>query len=155
VHLPGIKSYARLADNGCVEPAPSPQPDLDQENRPTVLVADDDHDLVNYIKIRLEHAGYDVLTTDDGEDALRLALERKPDVAVLDVRMPTLDGFGVTRQIRSNESVSEMPVILLTGSVLADDVAMGEEVGANEYLMKPLSEPEELLDTVRSALNRG
>jgi CheY-like chemotaxis protein len=109
----------------------------------------------DYIRISLEHAGYQVLTTDDGEEALKLALERKPDLAVLDVRMPTLDGFGVTRQIRSSESVSEMPVILLTGSVLADDVEMGEEVGANEYLMKPLSEPEELLDTVRSALDRG
>lgn len=129
--------------------------DLNHENRPTILVADDDYDLVNYIRIRLEHAGYAVLTTDDGEEALKLALERKPDVAVLDVRMPTLDGFGVTRQIRSTESVREMPVILLTGSVLADDVAMGEEVGADEYLMKPLSEPEELLETVRSALDRG
>jgi two-component system alkaline phosphatase synthesis response regulator PhoP len=138
-----------------VESLPHAQSDPNQGSRPTVLVADDDYDLVNYIRIRLEHAGYDVLTTDDGEEALKIALERKPDVAVLDVRMPTLDGFGVTRQIRSSESVSEMPVILLTGSVLADDVAMGEEVGANEYLMKPLSEPEELLETVRSALNRG
>jgi DNA-binding response OmpR family regulator len=118
-------------------------------------VADDDLDLVNYIKIRLELEGYDVLAAGDGEQALKLALERKPDVAVLDVRMPTLDGFGVTRQIRSNASVSDMPVILLTGSVLAEDVAMGEEVGADEYLMKPLSTPEELLETVRSALNRG
>ena len=138
-----------------MEPAPSTQANLNPENRPTVLVADDDHDLVNYIRICLEHEGYDVLTTDDGEQALKLALERKPDVAVLDVRMPTLDGFGVTRQIRSSEAVSEMPVILLTGSVLADDVAMGEEVGANEYLMKPLSEPAELLDTVRSTLARA
>jgi two-component system, OmpR family, alkaline phosphatase synthesis response regulator PhoP len=138
-----------------VESLSSAQSELNRGDRPTVLVADDDNDLVNYIKISLEHAGFDVLTTDDGEEALKLALERKPDVAVLDVRMPTLDGFGVTRQIRSNESVREMPVILLTGSVLADDVAMGEEVGADEYLIKPLSEPEELLDIVRSALNRG
>jgi DNA-binding response OmpR family regulator len=137
-----------------VESASSTQSDLGQDNRPTILVADDDTDLVNYIRISLEHAGYQVLTTEDGEEALKLALERKPDLAVLDVRMPTLDGFGVTRQIRSSESVSEMPVILLTGSVLADDVVMGEEVGANEYLIKPLSEPAELLDTVRSALNR-
>lgn len=120
----------------------------------TILIADDDHDLVGYIRIRLESAGYEVLTADDGEEALKLALERKPDLAVLDVRMPTLDGFGVTRQIRSSEAVGEMPVILLTGSVLEEDVTMGLEAGADEYLMKPLSEPEELLETVRSALDR-
>jgi DNA-binding response OmpR family regulator len=138
-----------------VDSLASAQTDLTQEERPTILVADDDLDLVTYIKIRLEQAGYAVLTADDGEKALKIALEHQPDVAVLDVRMPMLDGFGVTRQIRSSETVGKMPVILLTGSVLAEDVAMGEEVGADEYLMKPLSTPDELVETVRSALNRG
>jgi DNA-binding response OmpR family regulator len=131
-----------------------PSQDPSEDWRQTILVADDDEDLVGYIRIRLEGAGYEVLTADDGEKALKLALERKPDLAVLDVRMPTLDGFGVTRQIRRSEAVSEMPVILLTGSVLEEDVAMGHEAGADEYLMKPLSEPDELLETVRSALDR-
>jgi DNA-binding response OmpR family regulator len=137
-----------------VERYSSAEPDPHQDPRQTILVADDDEDLVGYIRIRLESEGYDVLTADDGEQALKLALERKPDLAVLDVRMPTLDGFGVTRQIRRSETVREMPVILLTGSVLAEDIMMGQEAGADEYLMKPLSEPEELLETVRSALDR-
>jgi DNA-binding response OmpR family regulator len=135
-----------------VEPAPSTQNGAADERRPTILVADDDFDLLNYLKIRLETAGYQVLTTHDGEEALKLALEHKPDLAVLDVRMPTLDGFGVTRQIRSNDAIREMPVILLTSSVLAEDVSMGFDAGADEYLTKPLSTPEELLETVRSTL---
>jgi DNA-binding response OmpR family regulator len=142
-----------VADKGCVEPGLSTRKESSDERRRTILVADDDHDLLSYIKIRLENAGYDVLVTHDGEEALKLALEHEPDLAVLDVRMPTLDGFGVTRQIRSSDSIGAMPVILLTASALADDIAMGFEVGADEYLTKPLSTPDELLDIVRSALN--
>jgi CheY-like chemotaxis protein len=142
-----------VADKGCVEPGLSTRKESSDERRRTILVADDDHDLLSYVKIRLENAGYDVLATHDGEEALKLALEHEPDLAVLDVRMPTLDGFGVTRQIRSSDSIGAMPVILLTASALADDIAMGFEVGADEYLTKPLSTPDELLDIVRSALN--
>jgi two-component system alkaline phosphatase synthesis response regulator PhoP len=118
-----------------------------------VLVADDDEDLLGYIKFRLEHAGYDVVTASNGEEALRLALEERPSLAVLDVRMPKLDGFQVTRQIRTS-AVSEMPVILLTASSEGEDMVAGYEAGADDYLRKPFSAPEELLSSVNEALTR-
>jgi DNA-binding response OmpR family regulator len=120
----------------------------------TVLVADDDADLLGYIKFRLEHAGYDVVTASDGEEALKLALERRPCLAVLDVRMPKLDGFQVTRQIRTSD-MSEMPVILLTASSEAEDMVAGYEAGADDYLRKPFSAPEELLTSVQTVLSRN
>jgi DNA-binding response OmpR family regulator len=120
----------------------------------TVLVADDDPDLLGYIKFRLEHAGYEVVTASDGEEALKLALERQPSLAVLDVRMPKLDGIEVTRQIRTNGAVERMPVILLTASSHGDDMVRGYEAGADDYLRKPFSAPEELLSSVQSVLSR-
>jgi DNA-binding response OmpR family regulator len=121
----------------------------------TVLVADDDHDLVGYIKFRLEHAGFEVVTATNGEEALKLALEHQPSLAVLDVRMPKLDGFEVTRRIRVNDSVREMPVILLTASAEPSDMVAGYEAGADDYLRKPFSAPDELLTSVRSQLERS
>jgi DNA-binding response OmpR family regulator len=118
----------------------------------TVLVADDDHDLLGYIKFRLEHAGYEVVTASNGEEALKLALERRPSLAVLDVKMPKLDGFEVTRKIRTSSAVRTMPVILLTASSEPKDMVRGYEAGANDYLRKPFSAPEELLTSVRSVL---
>jgi CheY-like chemotaxis protein len=120
----------------------------------TVLVADDDDDLLSYIKFRLEHAGFQVVTAADGEEALKLALERQPNLAVLDVRMPKLDGFEVTRRIRTTQAVRRMPVILLTASSEAEDMRTGYEAGADDYLRKPFSAPEELISSVQSALER-
>ena len=121
----------------------------------TVLVADDDLDLLGYIKFRLEHAGFEVVTAGDGEEALRLAVERQPNLAVLDVRMPKLDGFEVTRRIRVSDSVREMPVILLTASTEPSDMRTGYEAGADDYLRKPFSAPDELITSVYSQLNRS
>jgi DNA-binding response OmpR family regulator len=126
----------------------------DSKNR-TVLVADDDHDLLGYIKFRLEHAGFEVVTAADGEEALKLALERQPSLAVLDVRMPKLDGFEVTRRIRVNDDVREMRVILLTASTEPSDMRTGYEAGADDYLRKPFSAPDELITSVTSQLNRA
>jgi two-component system phosphate regulon response regulator PhoB len=118
----------------------------------TVLVADDDHDLLGYIKFRLESAGFDVVTAADGEEALKLALECQPSLAVLDVRMPKLDGFEVTRRIRVSDNVREMPVILLTASTEPSDMRAGYEAGADDYLRKPFSAPDELITSVYAQL---
>jgi DNA-binding response OmpR family regulator len=122
---------------------------------PTVLVADDDDDLLGYIKFRLEHAGYDVVTASNGEEALKVARDRLPQLAVLDIKMPRLDGLEVTRQIRTMEELQEMPIILLTASAEAQDMVRGYEAGANDYLRKPFSAPEELLTSVQAVLARA
>ncbi|TMD63234.1 MAG: response regulator, partial [Chloroflexi bacterium] len=105
------------------------------------------------VSFRLERSGYDVVQARDGEDALRLATEAQPDLAVLDVMMPKLTGYDVTRQLREQESTSHMPVILLTARVQEADVARGFESGADDYLKKPFS-PQELRARVQAILGR-
>jgi DNA-binding response OmpR family regulator len=121
--------------------------------RPVILVADDDADILSLVAFRLERAGYDILPAHDGEEALRLAVERAPDLAVLDVMMPKLDGYEVTARLRSHEATRRMPVILLTARVQEGDVARGFEAGADDYIKKPFS-PQELRARVQAILGR-
>jgi DNA-binding response OmpR family regulator len=120
---------------------------------PLVLVADDDEDIRSLVVYRLERSGYDVIAAHDGDAALELALERHPDLAVLDVMMPKLNGYEVTRAIREHEPTSRMPVILLTARVQEADVARGFEAGADDYIKKPFS-PQELRARVQAILGR-
>ena len=121
--------------------------------RPLVLVADDDADILALVSFRLQRAGYDVVQAGDGEEALRIARERRPDLAVLDVMMPRLTGDEVTRQLRASEETSRIPVILLTARVQEADVARGFEAGADDYIKKPFS-PQELRARVQAILGR-
>ncbi|MHB1468011.1 MAG: response regulator transcription factor [Candidatus Saccharimonadales bacterium] len=121
--------------------------------KPLVLIADDDADIRALVAFRLGRAGYDVLEAVDGEQALALALERRPNLAVLDVMMPKLTGYEVTREIRANQATSGMPVILLTSRVQEADVTWGFEAGADDYIRKPFS-PRELGARVQAILGR-
>jgi DNA-binding response OmpR family regulator len=121
--------------------------------RPVVLVADDDHDILTLVSFRLERAGYDVVAAQDGEEALRLAVEHAPDLAILDVMMPKLDGYEVTTRLRQNDSTRRIPVILLTARVQEADIARGFEAGADDYVKKPFS-PQELGARVQAILGR-
>jgi DNA-binding response OmpR family regulator len=121
--------------------------------RPLVLVADDDPDILSLVALRLERFGYDVVLARDGEQAMATALERGPDIAVLDVTMPKLDGYEVTERLRGNLATRNMPVILLTARVQESDIARGVEVGADDYVKKPFS-MQELRDRVQAALGR-
>ena len=123
------------------------------KTKSVVLVADDDRDILDLLAFRLGRAGYEVVSASDGEEALRLAVERKPDLAVLDVMMPKLDGYEVTRRMRADESTKRIPVILLTARVQEHDVARGFEVGADDYMKKPFS-PAELRARVQAIIGR-
>ena len=118
-----------------------------------VLVADDDPDILALVTFRLERAGYDVVAASDGEQALQLALAQPPDLAVLDVMMPKLDGYEVTTRLRQDERTRRMPIILLTARVQEADIARGFEVGADDYVRKPFS-PQELGARVQAILGR-
>jgi DNA-binding response OmpR family regulator len=120
---------------------------------PLVLVADDDADILRLVTLGLERSGYEVMAAGDGEQALNAALERPPDLALLDVMMPKLDGYQVTERLRRNESTKDMPVILLTARVQDADVTRGMEAGADDYVSKPFS-TRELRDRVQAALGR-
>ena len=122
-------------------------------SRPLVLVADDDRDILQLVSFRLERADYEVLQANDGEQALRLVKELRPDLAVLDLMMPKLNGYEVIREIRRDEETKAIPVILLTARVQEADVARGFEAGADDYLKKPFS-PQELRARVQAILGR-
>jgi DNA-binding response OmpR family regulator len=120
---------------------------------PLILVADDESDVRELVTYRLTRSGYDVVEATDGETALQLARERLPALAVLDVMMPMLDGYDVTRRLREDETTRGIPVILLTARAQEADVNRGFDAGADDYLKKPF-DPDELVARVRAVLGR-
>jgi DNA-binding response OmpR family regulator len=119
--------------------------------QPLVLVADDNPDILALVRFRLERDGYEVLSAPDGETALDLALARPPDLALLDVMMPRLDGYEVTRRLRAHGPTATIPIILLTARVQEPDVERGFEAGADDYVTKPFS-PQALGERVQAVL---
>ena len=124
-----------------------------ERDKPLVLIADDDADILGLVEFRLDAAGYAVARAEDGRDALRLARELVPDIAVLDVMMPFLDGYEVTEQMRKDDVMKGIPVILLTARVQEADVQRGFDAGADDYVKKPFS-PQELRSRVQAVLGR-
>ena len=112
-----------------------------------VLVADDDEDILLLVTTRLRRDGFEVIAARNGEEALELARERHPGIAVLDVGMPKLDGLEVLAQIRADETLKTMRVLLLTAKAQESDMRRGYEAGADAYVRKPFS-PSELSSRV-------
>jgi DNA-binding response OmpR family regulator len=121
--------------------------------KPLILIADDDPDILSLITLGLERSGYEVIGAGDGEQALAAAIARPPDLALLDVMMPKLDGYEVTARLRGHDATRHLPVILLTARVQEDDIARGVEAGADDYVTKPFS-THELRERVQAALGR-
>jgi DNA-binding response OmpR family regulator len=121
--------------------------------QPIILAADDDPDILELVGFRLERSGYTVIRATDGEQALAIARESKPDLAVLDVMMPKMDGYEVTRRLREDPATSRMPIILLTARAQEADVQQGFAAGADDYIRKPFS-PQELRARVQAILGR-
>lgn len=116
-----------------------------------ILIVDDDVELVGLLRFALTGAEYKVITAFDGEQALIRMREQKPDLVILDVNLPVLDGFEVLGQIRK---FSQVPVMMLTVRATEEDEVQGLDLGADDYLRKPFS-PRALLARVRSLLRRG
>ena len=102
-----------------------------------VLCADDDEDILSLVSLRLQRAGFEVVTAADGDEAVEIARARRPALAVLDVMMPKRTGYEVLAELRNDETLREMKVILLSARVQEGDVARGMEAGADAYLAKP------------------
>ena len=119
---------------------------------PVVLVADDDDDILLLVTTRLRRDGFEVLQASNGDRALELARERRPDIAVLDIGMPGLNGLEVLEHIRDDDELREMLVVLLTAKAQESDVRRGYETGADAYIKKPFS-PTELSTKVRELLD--
>jgi two-component system, OmpR family, alkaline phosphatase synthesis response regulator PhoP len=117
----------------------------------TVLVVDDEPKIVRLARDYLEHAGFSVVAAGDGRGALQAVRLRQPDLVILDLGLPELDGLDVTRTIRRDSSV---PIIMLTARDDEADKLIGLELGADDYVTKPFS-PRELVARVRAVLRRG
>lgn len=113
-----------------------------------ILVCDDERHIVRLIQVNLEREGYEVVTAYDGKDGLEKVKATKPDMMVLDVMMPYMDGFEVLKNLRMDPATRELPVIMLTAKAQDQDIFMGYHVGADMYLTKPFN-PRELLTFVR------
>lgn len=120
----------------------------------TVLVVDDEKDLVELVTYHLEKEGLRCLEACDGERALQLARERLPDLVVLDLMLPGMDGLEICRKLRKDPNTSAMAIIMLTAKAEEVDRIVGLEMGADDYLVKPFS-PRELVARVKAVLRRG
>src|SRR3569832_1189326 len=121
--------------------------------KPTVLVAEDESALVTLLKYNLEREGYRVLLAQDGEEALLIASEEKPDLVLLDWMMPQLSGIEVCRRLRSRQETRNVPIVMLTARGEETDRIRGRDTGADDNLTKPFSMTE-LLARLRAVLRR-
>lgn len=119
-----------------------------------ILIVDDDHDIIRLVKAYLEKAGYLVLSAYDGETALHILRREHPDLLVLDLMLPDRDGWDLTRLIRADQSLAEIPIIMLTARVEDSDKIVGLEIGADDYITKPFN-PREVVARVRALLRRN
>jgi diguanylate cyclase (GGDEF)-like protein len=120
----------------------------------TILVVDDDPDIARFVEVNLRSAGYDVSVASDGEEALDKAGTLRPDLVLLDVMMPRIDGFEVAQRLRRNPQTSNTSIIMLTAKALSTDKVLGLTAGADDYIIKPF-DPIELLARVKGTLRRA
>lgn len=118
-----------------------------------ILIVDDEPDLVETLRFPLEMEGYQVLVADNGEMGLNLARKERPDLIILDLMLPKLDGYKVCRLLKFDERFKEIPVLMVTAKTQEKDRLLGKETGADEYVTKPF-DIEQLLEKVKAYLGR-
>jgi two-component system, OmpR family, alkaline phosphatase synthesis response regulator PhoP len=116
-----------------------------------ILVVDDEVDLVETVRFSLELEGFDVLVSYNGEDALNQARKEKPDLIILDLMLPKLDGYKVCRLLKFDERYKHIPILMLTAKTQEKDKILGKETGADEYITKPF-EMDYLMEKVKAYL---
>lgn len=120
----------------------------------TILVVDDEQDIVDLISYNLSKEGYEVATASNGTNAVELAQRLRPDLVILDIMMPGLDGFEVCRTLRQDPSMQSTAIVFLTAKAGEIDQILGLELGADDYIQKPIS-PRVLLARVKTIFRRG
>ncbi len=118
-----------------------------------ILIVDDERDIVKGLMIRLQRAGYNVVTAFDGAQGVFMAHKEKPDLIILDIRMPAGNGFSVAQRLKRSMHTFTIPVIFLTGSPEKNAEEKAMALGARFYIKKPY-DPEELLDAIKRALEK-
>ncbi len=120
-------------------------------NKKRILVVDDEVDLVETVRFSLELEGFEVLVAHNGEEALNQARKENPDLILLDLMLPKLDGYKVCRLLKFDERYKHIPILMLTAKTQEKDKTMGMETGANEYITKPF-DMDELMKKVKNYL---
>ena len=128
-------------------PVPDGAGDADVAD-PTILVADDDETIRDLVTFKLVAAGYRVITAEDGPSALRAVETERPDMVILDVSMPGMDGLSVCYELHSSLATAQIPILIISGHDRQVDIDLGRTVGADDYLCKPFH-PAELVRRVR------
>jgi len=121
---------------------------------PTILVVDDEKHILELVRFNLEREGYQVLTATDGAHCLELARTQSPDLIVLDVMLPEIDGFEVCRELRKDTLTKNIPIIMLSAKAEELDRILGLEIGADDYVTKPFS-PRELVARIKARLRNA
>ncbi len=119
----------------------------------TIFIADDELDFVSTLRSRLEFEGYGVATAADGKEALERIMHDKPDLVLLDVMMPTMNGYQVCRELKGNADTSSIPIVMLTAKSQESDKFWGTEAGADAYVTKPF-DMEELMGKIGALFDR-
>lgn len=118
-----------------------------------ILIVDDEEGIVNMLRFRLEAHNYDVLSAGDGHDGLNKARIEKPDLIILDLMLPKLDGYKVCRMLKFDERYRHIPIIMFTARTEKNDAVLGKEMGADVYMTKPF-ESGVLLDKIKELLKK-
>ena len=116
-----------------------------------ILLVDDEKDLVETVSFRLDASGYEIIPAYDGKDGFDKARSERPDLIILDLMLPKMDGYKVCRMLKFDEKYKKIPIIMFTARAQDSDIKMGEEVGANAYITKPF-DPKVLLDKIKELL---
>ncbi len=122
------------------------------KNKTSVLIVEDDAFLSNIYKTKFEMEGFAVTIADDGEAGFAIAKSKKPDIILLDILMPKMDGFMVLKELKADPKTQNIPVILLTNLGQKDDVTKGLKMGAADYLIKAHFKPSEIVEKVKKIL---
>lgn len=120
-----------------------------------ILLVEDDSFLLGMYATKFEMENFKVITAEDGEKAVRLALKEVPDIILLDIILPKVNGFEVLRQLKANRLTTRIPVILLTNLSQKDEIDQGLKMGAKDYLIKAHFMPSEVVEKIKKILNKG
>lgn len=123
------------------------------DNLKKILVVDDEEHIIELIRFNLETNGYFVIAANDGNEALKKVKEEKPDLVILDLMLPSIDGIEICKILRKNKETEKLPIIMLTAKSEEIDMILGLEIGADDYITKPFS-VRELLARIKAVLRR-
>ena len=116
-----------------------------------ILVVEDESQMVEVLKMRLEAHGYEVITADNGQDGLEKAKKEKPDLIIMDLMLPKMNGYKACGLLKSDARYAKIPIVIFTARAQEEDLKLGEELGAEVYITKPF-EPQALLSKIRELL---